>query len=644
MITGVILSGLAFAPVTANDTFFGLKIGEVIVQTRQIPTQELFSWSAYGRPWIAYEWLAQTGMYLLKLVGGFSALSVFVSLSFGLFYLLLFLLFSRALKRDFASSYALSVFTSIGVLEFFVARPQIVAFVGFIATLYLIFLFLLERKNRLLWLIPLTYVWTNSHASFIMLPLLLFAYALFGFWYLRLTERPWAKSAAKTCGLYGLLSLGITLLPPLWYKPYTLLWQFGRDLAFISGFILEWGALAKNPTHEMFYVFLVVSVLIAAVVLAFFRKNWSRWLLAFPLLAISLTSFQALRHISFGTISLVIILGLFLPNLRFRGRRTLGAVVFFMLIFTFSCYLGWQKRPNENANWFYLPEQTIDFLKHHQLRGRMYNEFALGGYLMYYLYPQYQIFFDGRAEVYHYQEMRDVWPLIGAKRSSQEIFRRAVDTLLNKYHFSYLVIPYPSYNPLEFTSSTLMADALMDDPYWSLIYTSDRVQVLVARDGKNADLISGFGLSAATPYRLKPYRPGQIEQARSDYLRLVNTLDSGVARNALGEIYFELGEEAQAQEAWNRAIALNPLLGKPYLGLAKISLKHARPAEAVRELEKALELEPYLGQAYLLLGQTLETGGQKNRAVGIWQQGLKERIDLVSYQKIVEAMSRASAR
>src|SRR6476619_6455143 len=49
---------LASRPLSDGDFWFHLKTGEYIMNTGLVPKQELFSFTAYGRPWIAHGWLA----------------------------------------------------------------------------------------------------------------------------------------------------------------------------------------------------------------------------------------------------------------------------------------------------------------------------------------------------------------------------------------------------------------------------------------------------------------------------------------------------------------------------------------------------------------------------------------------------------
>lgn len=622
-------------PVTTFDTFFGLKIGEWVVKKGQIPSTEPFSWVAYGREIIAYEWLAQVWVYLLHSYGSFKALEIYVAASLAIFFLINFAILYKALTRDFLSSLAISVFLSISLYEFFVARPQTIAFICLSLLLFLIFLYLFKQKNYLWFLLPITYIWTNSHASFIFIPFLLFSYGVLGGLFFK------SKKVFKTLTLFTLFSILITLLPPLWYKPYQLLLRFTADLPFMTSFVSEWASLTLSPAYQIFYFFLVVITMLISIFFSIKNKLHKKWFLALPLVFISLASFQALRHIPLGSITSVITLALFLPKLSLTKPKLYLTIIILVGLSILTAWLAVSKKAPIFDTIWNIPSSQIDrdiqFIKNSQFRGKMFNEFAVGGYFLYYLYPQYQIFFDGRADIYHCCEMRQYWKLIMAKYSQKKEFAKAVNEFINTYQFSFMLIPTYTYNPLEFNTTNMMADTLLDDPSWRLVYFSDFIQILVRDDGLNQYFFDN-GFKSATPYRFLPSRLGQEKEALKEYLRQLEIQDSSVLRTGLGTIYLELSGDDHAKMALEKAIALKPRNGRAYLGLAKVHLKKNQINQAIISLKKAIQLAPFLGEAYLTLGKTYHQIGQKELAKQILEVGLKQNIDFISLKEIVKAL------
>jgi len=643
---GVCLFVYGIHPLTTFDTFFGLKIGETVVKTGQVPSKEIFSWSAYGRPIIAYEWLAQVWVYLLHAIGGLTALEIYVSLALVAFFFVSFTIFYRCFKQGFFLSLAMGLLQTTSIFEFFVARPQIIAFIGFVLLLYLIFQFIFNNKNSLFWSLPLTYIWTNSHASFIFIPFFFFSYAVLGYLYHRLHGSLVSSSRVfKTLGLFGVINTAITFAPPLFHTPYLLLLDFMKDLTFMTQFVQEWGTLGQNPTYQIFYILLVtVSIGVAVFFTLTRRLIFQRWLLALPLLLVIVASFQALRHIPLGTISCLLLIGLFLPLPTFPRKRRVLPMVTASLLIVLSLWLAYQKKiPINDTHWQYdspALARDISFLKSAKLNGNMFNEFAVGGYLIYALYPTYQVFFDGRADIYHCCEMRDFWPLVVNKRASDEQFTHEVVTFLEKYNFSYMIISIFSFNPLEATAATRLVDTLMNDPNWRLVYLSDYFQVLVRNDGKNPTLYQA-GYAQITPLRFQPFKSGQLALAESEYVRLLEINDSGLGEAGLGEVYLVQKKFELAANAFTKAVTLNPRLGRPYLGLAKIYNQQGNTDLAISSLHQAITISPYLGEAYLMLGQ-MYAQDKPEWTRQILTQGLEENIDFLSRQKIVQLLNTLS--
>lgn len=627
-------------PVSHFDTYFGLAIGKFVVEHRALPWHEVFSWAAEGRAWIPYEWLAQTIVYLLYRAGGLSAISLWVAALYTTFFLTLYALFHVALSRDRISSFVLSFFTTASVYEFFVARPQAIAYTCLSATLFLLFHAIRNKKYNFLWLsLPITYLWVNSHASFILVPYLFFSYALVGLWTTR---------SFKTIFLFGVLNVLMTVLPPLWYKTYQLPWEFTSDLPFITAFVSEWGGLGQNWTYQTFVLILFITSLLTALVVTWMKKNRelrTRWILALPLVALALISLTAIRHVPIGTISSVIIIALFAPSFSLHGPKRFFLFACSIGIIIFSVFLGYQKRaPIYDTLWM-LPsvsiEQDIQNLKNMKLQGHMFNEYAVGGFLIWELYPTYQVFFDGRADIYHLKELRDYWPLIALKKSSRDEFRSAEQQFLEKYNFSYAVVPLFSYNPLEHTAATLLTDTLFDDPNWRLAYMSDHFLVLIKNDGKNPQLFQS-GAKYVTPLRMNVFRQGFAREATTEYEALLTKKESGLARSNLGFAYLALGENEKAIYNFTSGRMLNLQLYSPFLGLATVATDRHNTDEAIPLLLQALNLAPYRGEIYLLLSQNYKEKGEVEKAKEILEHGLNQNIDFLSRQKIVQMLNEVS--
>ena len=94
--------------------------------------------------------------------------------------------------------------------------------------------------------------------------------------------------------------------------------------------------------------------------------------------------------------------------------------------------------------------------------------------------------------------------------------------------------------------------------------------------------------------------------------RKLNPLN-GVLYDRLGDAYMRSGRYADAQQALNRAILLEPNSTGPYILLGQTLLKLQQPIQALHYLDRAAKMDPsnyitynLLGQAYRATGQTAE--------------------------------------
>ena len=67
-----------------------------------------------------------------------------------------------------------------------------------------------------------------------------------------------------------------------------------------------------------------------------------------------------------------------------------------------------------------------------------------------------------------------------------------------------------------------------------------------------------------------------------------------------GEAYRFQGKYAEAQEAYNKALELNPNFGPAYVGLARIKLAVDKEADVLPELDTAIERDPAYAEAYIV--------------------------------------------
>jgi len=148
-----------------GDTNWHVAAGRWILAHRTIPTTDPFSFTFFGKPWIAHEWLSEVLMTLAYFAAGWSGVVLFIGLCAGL----AFWMIAQELRLWMGpAGQVVGLALTFSCLEpFLYARPHI------IATPVLVFwtrqLLAARRAGRAppLELAPLMVLWANLHASFI---------------------------------------------------------------------------------------------------------------------------------------------------------------------------------------------------------------------------------------------------------------------------------------------------------------------------------------------------------------------------------------------------------------------------------------------------------------------------------------------
>ncbi|MPW17853.1 hypothetical protein GCT13_13120 [Paraburkholderia sp. CNPSo 3157] len=157
---------VVFGPVMGDgDTYWHIGAGTWILQHREIPHTDPFSYSFAGAPWVAHEWLSEVLMALAYKAGGWNAL---VAL-YGAASALTFALLAHHLARwlDALGVVVVLVCAAACVAPSMVTRPHLLALP--VMVLWSIALFEAKRKGTApsFLLLPIMTLWANLHGSFI---------------------------------------------------------------------------------------------------------------------------------------------------------------------------------------------------------------------------------------------------------------------------------------------------------------------------------------------------------------------------------------------------------------------------------------------------------------------------------------------
>lgn len=431
------LFGVAASEVNSFDIFWQLQSGKYMLETKSFIHRDIFTLAPDA---LRFEhcWLHDILFYLIYTASGYVGISLFKG---ALVTATAALLAAAARVRGASwTSILLLLIPAVQVTNgHWLARPQLWTYL-----LFAFFLLILEKHRKsggplLWWLVPLMLLWVNLHAGAVLAFPILAAYLVGEGLFLLFRKSTLTKRAYASLWLVLVLLLGATMVTPYGSQvlntlkiapslggariesessPAQLQVPTEKGLKFESGIAREGDRVGsitqlynmdwRQVTFWRDRAFFIGLGIAAALLLL----GWRRLTLTdlFLLGGLTLMGFQLYRHTPFFFMAGAALLPPYLdaavqPVTRRLGERSRTALqaaailaaisvagFFFHELATVNGFFRTGLR-----NWNY-PVQAADFVRKNHLPGTLYNTYEWGGYLEWTLYPDYRVFWDGRAD------------------------------------------------------------------------------------------------------------------------------------------------------------------------------------------------------------------------------------------------------
>ena len=393
------------------DTLWHIRTGQWILNHARVPTVDLYSYTAAGKPWISTEWLSEIVYAVAFNLGGWRAVAIVAIAACAAivgivcFYLLRHLRFTIAIGWAVAAAAASS--------PHFIARPHILSYV--ILAVWIVNL--LEAYDeespdlpRLAILAPLMVLWANIHGSFTFGLTLLYIFTAFCLYHY-FVLRNYTK-----CRRLAIVAAVVTLCSFL--TPYGMLPALMTtklvSMKFALSYIVEW----QSPNFQQSIYRPIYLTAILSLIAGFgVRLRGAR------LAVYALITFTGLRYIR-GLLMFFFVVPIILarpvgasawylarqlpgkksgegdegsdPIQEFLQKRS-GAVlaVCAALAVVMTASTLWRQDivpPKTNT-----PEAALEFVRSKNIAGNVFNDYLFGGYLIWSGIPT---FIDGRAELF----------------------------------------------------------------------------------------------------------------------------------------------------------------------------------------------------------------------------------------------------
>lgn len=607
------------APIVAidNDLWYHLSHGRYVLSEGHVPTTSYFSFLEPQREWVDYYWLFQVLVYQLHRLAGYEglvALRVVVYAVFLVGVASCLRVAGRRARNDAWWSLLFGLCAAHAFFKYQMVRPHTISYLAIP-----LFLALLERGGRSLWLLPpLAMIWVNMHGiEYPVMLLVLGAYLLDGLW------RRWRGAGAEDPreATRRLACLGLSMAA-VFATPH------GGDLVrvpFVStaqaSFYLD--ELSKLPLSSYFSVafspsgfptLTAANVLFSFALLAGLGQAVRRRLRIAHLVLLVGAGVLLVKSVRFTYEASLLVLPLLAahgplwPTGERQGgersaRRPLaGSVLLGFFLLTPWLYLahrmpdGEEQRPLSLRN---LPHGIASFLVSADTGGKVMNNPNVGGYLQWALPESYRIFMD--LEIPFLFRDEDIYEVSSAFFDPASLAR-----FLERHDPTYIAatLAAPGF-------PTLIAA----HPQYVPVFFDDTARLYVDAE-QQPEVAARFALGGLDPDTLARQRFSALDEARRRQLRA----------------------ELEAMLAIDGEIAL------AHQALAILANLEGDPARALEHAKRVIVKDPSLPRGHALAGDALVGLGETEAAIRRYRRGWERADDPGERAAVGRSLAAALAR
>ena len=384
---------------------------ELLHGNLQVLFENYYSFTMPSSKFINHHWLFGVIVYLLNQSFGLIGTHLFntVVLSFSFF--LLFKLISQNTSKTISSLLAL-------IAVFFLStrteiRPESLGFLFITHSLWQISKILTSNKilnSQIFLLILQQLLWVNTHISFIFG---IFLLVLF-FGCSKFLNSPALKNKTRSKLLtLSVCLIAVSLLNPNHFHglltPINIFTNYGYTIVENQTLLFLWRVI----NHPILIAYLLFSIPACTVVISNLSDlSWYERILFFFGL---IFGFLALRNLPiFVAFTFpVVAKAMHSPLKKLSSKLSFSLTPKNAIAFTAQIYLLFTLliitgNFHPSHHWRFRgigqvqgEDEVINFIKHHQLATPIFNNYDIGSYLIYYLYPQVPVFVDNRPEAYN---------------------------------------------------------------------------------------------------------------------------------------------------------------------------------------------------------------------------------------------------
>jgi tetratricopeptide (TPR) repeat protein len=573
-----------------------------------------------------HEWLFHLMTYAVYLAGQWNALVLFqVAIVLAIFSVLFYA--SRTFHYSFFSTSVFIFFAILIGMERFMVRADLFGILLAVLFYFITRCYLeggmYEKKGAqkvlpLILLFGVQIIWANSHASFPLAFMIIFVYA-FSYIAHYLWDRYVQKDASVKFlipHLVGLLSvLAVTTVASM-LNPFGLRAFFDalNPSSAISRSIQEWRPPFAPADFQHFAISVYFILFFAAIALIILSIRKLQLADALILIVFGYLSVSYARDTALFAVFCVLILPYYLDRIlestvhllrkihHISRYIAVGELVVMTALIVYGSFLIYSLTTNK----FYTsdlelrefgiglsekvyPVAAANFIDNNNLGGNMFNNFDIGTYLNWRLYPKRQTFIDGDL---FSQASNSYYDNIMAGNIGY-------NDAANKYHINYFVLNYAS------TDTPGLISSLYSDKNWVPVYFDELSVIFVKNIPENKAVIDKYAINFQAG---NGYDPDQIVTITDPKYLPEGFVNRGTFLNQIGlrkEAYYE----------FQKAVDLGTNDDQAYVGLGVIYGQSGSNGLAIEALKKAVDLAPGYAPDHFDLGLSYFNNGMYDQAL-----------------------------
>ena len=426
-----------FQPINIVNADLGrhIKNGEIIVnEIKKIPAKtatwdilysNYYSYTNTNEKFINHHWLTGVTFYLIKVNLGFAGLQIF-----NLLLVASIVLINYKSARKFASPATLLLsFILLLPLACYRTeiRPEMISY--FFTSIFIWLLVNHKHDSRRLYLLPVIMLfWINLHIYFIL------GFIVFGiFIFTKIISSYQNKLELKRIILSNSKILLLTLIAGLGNPffttgllfPLNIFTKYGYEVVENKSLLFLYNYGFRNS--EIFLTWLISLVIILLITFTFVYKDRllnshlikTDHLNFMTLLAIFLIfmASYAYRNSNLFGFFIAIPLAFFIQTIlnlltyqkpdQIKKNATILVTYLIILITWVYLFVFWQSIFNPSK--YHIIDDNQDIFKNLQLKDNIFNNYDVGGYLIYNLFPKHKVFVDNRPEAYSTDFLQNIY-------------------------------------------------------------------------------------------------------------------------------------------------------------------------------------------------------------------------------------------